>query len=94
MCDRPAEDQDALEIELDEGMKDAQGAAGVIIGLGNDLVQNRQELTSSITPEIEEALPGVINRVHPCTCQPGASKVFHGTVILKVLPGVTFTPME
>ena len=41
VCDRSAEDQDALDIELDEAMKDAQGAAGLIIGLGNDLVQNR-----------------------------------------------------
>ena len=64
VCDRSAEDQDALDIELDEAMKDAQGAAGLIISLGNDLVQNRQEPTSSITPRIEKALPGAINRVH------------------------------
>ena len=64
VCDRSAEDQDALDIELDEAMKDAQGAAGLIIGLGNDLVQNRQELISSVTPKIEKALPGAINRVH------------------------------
>ncbi len=55
VCDRSAEDQDALDIELDEAMKDAQGAAGLIISLGNDLVQ---ELISSITPK---ALPGAIN---------------------------------
>ena len=64
MCDRSAVDQDALDIELDETMKDAQGAAGLIIGLGNDLVQNHQELISSITPKIENALPCAINRAH------------------------------
>lgn len=63
VCDRSAEDQDALDIELDEAMKDAQGAAGLIVSLGNDLVQNRQELISCITPKIEKALPGTINRV-------------------------------
>lgn len=61
VCDRSAEDQDALDIEAMEG---AQGAAGFIISLWNDLVQKRQELTSSITPRIKKAIPGAINWVH------------------------------
>ena len=45
-------------------MKEAQGAAGHIISLGTELVQSRPELISTITPKVEEALPGAINRVH------------------------------
>lgn len=56
--------QDALDIELDEAMKNAHGAAGLIISLGSDLACERQELISSILPRVEQALPGAINRVH------------------------------
>ena len=64
VCERSAEDQDYLDIRLDEAMKEAQGAAGHIISLGTELVQSRPELISAITPKVEEALPGAINRVH------------------------------
>lgn len=64
VCSRSAEDQDCLDVELDQAMKEARGAAGLIISLGNDLINNRQELISTIYPKVVEALPGAINRVH------------------------------
>ena len=64
VCTRSAEEQDTLDIAFDEAMKNAHGAAGLIISLGGDLESKRQELISSVLPHVAQALPGAINRVH------------------------------
>lgn len=61
---RTAEKQDELERELDKAMENAHGAAGLIISLGRDLLLKRDELISTVLPEVEKLLPTAINRVH------------------------------
>lgn len=63
VCPRTSEEQDAYDIQLDEAMEVAPGAAGEIIALGKVLVEKRDDFVKNIVPQVQTALPEAIHRV-------------------------------